>query len=76
MTKVDPTMLSAEQIAAGWIAHDGGPCPVPLGSKPMYLCRNGWKGKPKDGRCAGDFVWKWSGTEPESDIIAYRKEPT
>jgi hypothetical protein len=53
--------------------HDGGPCPIRQGSKPTYLCRNGWSGSPADGRCAGDFVWRWGPQREPSDIIAYRE---
>lgn len=71
-------MLTPEQIADGWIEHDGGPCPVPLGARVEYLRR----GAPFCGGMATSAVlipwyeWAW-GIYPQrqSDIIAYRPEP-
>ena len=43
-------MTTPEQIAGpteamladGWIKHDGGPCPVPLDSRPLVMFRDGF----------------------------------
>jgi len=34
-------MLTPYQIVDGWLPHDGGPCPVPLDSRPVYMMRDG-----------------------------------
>ena len=34
-------MLSEQQIAEGWLPHDGGPCPVPLDSYPDVMMQDG-----------------------------------
>lgn len=33
--------LSDAMKAEGWIEHDGGPCPVPLDSRPAIMRENG-----------------------------------
>ena len=66
----------------GWTAHDGGPCPVPLDSKPGVRFRDGYQ-QPVGEILAGQWVipdqgtdlWQWS-REGLADIIAYRKEPS
>ncbi len=71
------TGLTDEMIAAGWLPHDGGPCPVPLDSRPGVMFRDGEIVPP------GEFTagpWRWdrplkSVARRESrDIIAYRPE--
>lgn len=65
------TMLTPEQIADGWIAHDGGPCPVPLGSRVTIMCRGGETDTDEARK------WWWGRSTPihRYDIIAYRPEP-
>lgn len=65
--------LTPQQIADGWKPHDGGPRPIPEGARPTYMCRNGWIGRPSDGQCAGDFVWRWESEPADWNIIAYRE---
>ena len=63
-------MLTDEQIAEGWIAHDGGSCPVPRETWPALLFRNGVR---EQGIDRSDWC-EWSHDGSWSDIIAYRKE--
>jgi len=58
------------KIPAGWIAHDGGECPVPLDSRVDVIFRDGEYSNGDKANC-----WDWS-HEPRSslDIIAYRPE--
>ena len=69
-------MLTEEQIADGWIAHDGGPCPV----EPTVLVRYKMRSTADDKRAnaAGDLDWRHPafGDDHAVDIIAYRPEPT
>lgn len=60
-------MLSEEQKAAGWIEHDGGPCPVKRTERVQILTRSGLAAS----IVAYDRDWKH--VRPE-DIIAYRPE--
>lgn len=73
-------MLTDTQRAEGWVAHDGGECPVPLDSCPDVMFRDGayepgtnWPAKywarPLD-------WWRHQSPDRSADIIAYRKEPT
>jgi len=76
-------MLTPEQIAEGWIEHDGGPCPVPLDSKVDVMFRDG-SGSKRRHRAqwwtafnpviAAQDLWRHE-AGPENDIIAYRPEP-
>lgn len=65
-------------IPEGWIAHDGGPCPVPLDSRPgvMGFARNSdkpyWYKAGLIPACEHD--WRHCGRA--TDIIAYKPEPT
>jgi hypothetical protein len=60
--------LTAEEIAEGWIAHDGGPCPVNEGSLPKIMLRDG-----KTGFILGcALIWEHDGRG--DDIIAYKPE--
>lgn len=77
-------MLTPEQIAEGWVEHDGGPCPVPLDSRVGLMF-----GPDADGFVAvfrGPLIAKWHTAEfgpddwqhkgRQSDrIFAYRPEP-
>jgi len=64
-------MLTPEQIADGWIEHDGGPCPVPLAIRVTIMCRGGGTDT-DEAHC-----WWWGRNENPVDyeIIAYRPEP-
>ena len=69
-------------LPEGFIAHDGGPCPVHPHSKPAIIIRgfNRWhlcqmeNGPEADE--AGQFEWLHNPSAHAADIIAYRiKEP-
>lgn len=71
-------MLSEQQIAEGWLPHDGGPCPVVEDSYPAVMKK---RGKAIGSGCvmAGVWAigldnWKWQG-HPDNHIIAYKPEP-
>ena len=64
-------MLTPEQIADGWIEHDGGPCPVPLDSRPRILFK---VGEPYGSGRVRATCWVWGGYG-RAAIIAYRPEP-
>ena len=64
-------MLTPEQIADGWIEHDGGKCPVPLPSRVTIMCRSGDIGTGEASIC----FWRWEEKPVDYDIIAYRPEP-
>jgi len=69
------------ELPEGWIAHDGGICPVHVDDFVTYKLRMGWvSDSPVE---AGFLRWDW-GRTPESasdpslrrnDIIAYKLEP-
>ena len=63
-------MLTDEQIAEGWIAHDGGPCPVNEQARVTVMFRSG----AQDTAIAR--AWWWGrGNKPRTyEIIAYQKE--
>jgi hypothetical protein len=58
--------LTEEMRAAGWIEHDGGPCPVPARTEIEGLTRGGFKVR----NIAYGLVWK----DDPARIIAYRPE--
>lgn len=71
-------MLTEEQRAAGWIEHDGGPCPVDDDALAEVMFSDGetdmiyaafWSapGPDMDDNWTGDCA-------PDDRIIAYRKE--
>jgi hypothetical protein len=60
--------LTAEEIAEGWIAHDGGPCPVNEGSAPEVMLRNRRTGVV----IAICLAWEHDGRG--DDIIAFKPE--
>jgi hypothetical protein len=72
----------ANELPKGFIAHDGGPCPVPLDSKPGVMFRDGKDGSGGSGcfASASDWMylncnlWRWVRHGP-ADIIAYRPIP-
>ena len=71
--------LTPEQVAAGWIKHDGGPCPVPLDSSPAVMFRDGEKWL-HGGRIvpvsARYLDWQLSPKhDAPDDIIAYKEDP-
>ncbi len=61
----------SDELPEGWIAHDGGPCPVPLGSKVSVLYRNGVRGTLFTIDLGWDHLPDY---HPEADIIAYKPE--
>lgn len=69
-------MLTPEQIADGWIEHDGGPCPVEPDSRPTVLFRDGEIAD--NGEEAASWVWEhqnFGRAFEHLHIIAYRPEP-
>jgi len=68
-------MLTDEQKAAGWIEHDGGPCPVPPRSRPAVLFRAGRDSQrePSGSRKVLACNWNWQMVGTNA-IIAYRPE--
>lgn len=71
-------MISEQMKAEGWIEHDGGPCPVPLDSKPGIMWSDGTN-DPKPNVAAsfwtrGDDWWKHEGESDDCFIIAYKPE--
>lgn len=75
--------LTAEQIADGWIEHDGGECPVPRDALVKVRFRNGDEQSGRacwfDGGISykpSDWNWQKSRSQHNSWIIAYRKAPT
>lgn len=71
--------LTPEQIAEGWKPWAGGPCPVPLESKPAVMFAD----KTKEDRhnltasfwAQADDWWQHEGDDPTAFIIAYKEEP-
>lgn len=71
------SVLTDEQIADGWIEHDGGPCPVDASTPVEILVRAGdvstWKR-------AGAVLWQYGSFVAEifdalprcCEVIAYR----
>lgn len=74
-------MLTEEMRQNGWIAHDGGPCPVEPYSKPGIIIRGfeRWHLCQMPGGPEADeamaFFWDWQHEPPAAQIIAYRPEP-
>lgn len=71
-------MLTDEQRANGWIEHDGGPCPVPLNSRPRIMFVGAVHPIEPSGSSkvrATDWSWQWRRPETLA-IIAYRQETT
>ena len=70
--------LTPEQIADGWIEHDGSGCPVEPFSKPGVIIR-GFFGThpcqfPGGEDEAAAFEWQHNPRTPAADIIAYKPE--
>ena len=71
--------LTPEQIADGFIPHPGGPCPVPLDSKPGVIFGNGEIYPVGQIRARqwtvglGDW-WQHESKNPRYHIIAYKPE--
>lgn len=69
-------MLTDAMKADGWVEHDGGPCPVPLGSKVAVLWGDGHQTPPV--YAAGewcDYHDSWQHEGPRKHhIIAYKPE--
>lgn len=57
-------MLTEEMIADGWRSHDGGPCPVPMNSRPWAI-GNKYPGRQMQAP-AGIIKWQ--------NVIAYKPE--
>jgi hypothetical protein len=70
--------LTPEQIAEGWLPHDGGPCPVPLDSMQCMLTPLGVALPEQYGptpKLARSGQWEWDGTLPKFlCVIAYKPE--
>lgn len=68
-------MLTPEQRAAGWIEHDGGPCPVPPDSLPAVLFGSGYISPAGRKKASHWMTGYWSHHWPwPEQIIAYRPE--
>lgn len=59
-------------LADGWIAHDGGPCPVDKWEPVTIMRRDGKTAKHPDSRF---LDWRPYEAYAHTDIIAYRPEP-
>ena len=73
--------ITPEQIADGYLPHPGGPCPVPLDSKPGVIFGNGCVIEPGLDRAVfwtidPDDWWQHESKNPKYHIIAYKPEPT
>jgi hypothetical protein len=73
-------MLTPEQIADGWIEHDGGGCPVDRDSETHVLFADGEIDLTYAGFWSAPFPnaddqWAWE-CSPEDRIIAYKPELT
>ncbi len=65
-----PIVKPGGEIPDGWIAHDGGPCPVAIGTTVSVLYRNGLQATWAVSHGMG---WKYLPDYlPEHDIIAYK----
>ena len=78
-------MLTPEQIADGWLPHDGGPCPVPLQTKVQVMFHSGeiryprragwWTAFDTVSKFAEHDLWQHQSPNPANHIIAYKLEP-
>ncbi len=73
------TVLTDEQLADGWIEHDGGPCPVALDSLVQIFHRGGHANKHFTPAGWSDEWgrWQWKGGPYDGwneNIIAYKLE--
>lgn len=68
--------LTAQQIAEGWIAHDGGPCPVPQDTVVEALLRSGGAFNDRAGVLGSGSVDNWRQSNHADwgglDVMAYR----
>lgn len=70
-------MLTDELRAEGWIEHDGGPCPVPLDSRPGVMFGDGHIEAPGGHTAGHRLVGYWTHHfPPREHIIAYKPETT
>lgn len=69
-------MISEQMKAEGWIEHDGGPCPVPLDSRPGVILENGWTQSPNYNLKARLFRWQSSEPYDAGLVRAYKPEGT
>lgn len=60
-------MVTEEMIAAGWIEHDGGACPVPNRGTVEVLLRDGTVSFSR----FGFWIWR-PGSDINIDIVGYR----
>ena len=73
--------MTLPDLPEGFVAHDGGPCPVEWDSRPGVIFRDGYRQKVGE-VMAGQWVfpdhgpdlWQWARHGP-ADIIAYRPTP-
>lgn len=78
---MDPGAAAADG-PDGWIAHDGGPCPVPVGTLVEVRLRAGsvHKGQALEGLCLCADQWftgyRDDPTPSDVDIVAYRVLPS
>jgi hypothetical protein len=64
--------LTSEQIAEGWIAHDGGVCPVDEHVRVQVLFHKSHI--PSNLARAGAYYWTRGSVLEPTDIVAYRPE--
>lgn len=77
-------MLSEQQIAEGWLPHDGGPCPVDLMAKVEVMFRSSeirykrraqwWTAFDTVSKFAEHDLWQHQAPNHDNDIIAYKPE--
>lgn len=66
-------MLTPEQIAYGWIEHDGGPMPLRFAAKKYMIVEVLSDSGARQSNYADLFTWRSSPNKP--NIIAYRPVP-
>jgi len=66
-------MLTPEQLADGWIAHEGGSRPVDMWKPVTIMRRDGKTARHPDCR---HLDWAIYPEYTHTDIIAYRPEPS
>jgi hypothetical protein len=76
--------LTPDQIADGWLLHDGGPCPVNLMAKVEVMFRSGeirykrraqwWTAFDTVSKFAEHDLWQHQAPNHTNDIVAYKPE--